>query len=191
MNSTGRRGEVEIWAQLMLAPKDEERVASFFIEHCGIQRRHIVQRMHLTVYHAQRDMPGVRNSAEPAGITIPASDTRFMVMTTGGESPQPHITPGVHKVGLRLRRQSPAFPSIQQYRQRLASHESVTVLGARRPSTAKRNAFGAYYFQPHMTVLHPGNGIESDLTRVGTLFRELLGDLHFDRFVVHVSRLRF
>ena len=42
----------------MLAPEDEERVASFLVQHGGIQQRHIVQRMHLTVYHAQRDMPG-------------------------------------------------------------------------------------------------------------------------------------
>ena len=58
----------------------------------------------------------------------------------------------------------------------------------RRPSTRKRNAFGARHFQPHMTILRAGSGIDRNLKRIGDPFREALGDLLFDRFVIDVAR---
>lgn len=41
---------------------------------------------------------------------------------------------------------------------------------------------------PHMTLLHPGSGIDRDLTPMGVRFRELLGTLTFDRFKIDVAR---
>lgn len=40
-----------------------------------------------------------------------------------------------------------------------------------------------------MAVLSTGSGIDRDLTLIGVLFRETLGDLTFDRFAIDVVNL--
>lgn len=60
------------------------------------------------------------------------------------------------------------------------------VLGSRRPSTHKANAFGARHFQPHVALLRPGSGIDRDLTKLGTVFRQKMQSLTFDRFCIEI-----
>jgi hypothetical protein len=76
--------------------------------------------------------------------------------------------------------------AIMEYRNRLIQYESKEVLGELSSSTRNRSAFGAPHFQPHMTVLEAGNGIDRDLTPIGTRFRETLGNLSFNRFAVEI-----
>lgn len=73
------------------------------------------------------------------------------------------------------------------YRCRLLKYETLHVLGNRAPSTYKSSAFGARYYQPHMTLLKPGSGVGPDLTVVGDAFRRSLGDLTFDKFTIGVT----
>ena len=80
------------------------------------------------------------------------------------------------------------MPVIMAFRQRLLVYETQAVLGNRRPSTHRTNAFGARHFQPHMALLKPGSGIDRDLTKLGKLFRDHVRDLTFDRFVIEVVR---
>ena len=48
----------EVWAQLLLCDEDCLRVNDFFISEVGLKRNCIVRRLHITVYHARRPMPG-------------------------------------------------------------------------------------------------------------------------------------
>ena len=133
-------------------------------------------------------MTGLQPTVESVRIVVPASETRFMVMAPGGENPRPNLIPAQRKVGIRLQRRSIAMPLILGLRERLLKYETPEVLGSRRASTHRTNAFGARSFQPHMTVLRAGSGVDHDLTALGNPFREHVGDLTFDRFEIDVVR---
>jgi len=179
----------EVWAQLLLEPYDEQRVREFLSRECRVATRSIVRRMHLTVYHCRRAMPALQSFDEPANVIVPAVETRFMVMAPGGENPRPELDPARKKVGVRVRRNTPAMSAILSYRERLLAHETASVLGARRPSDHRRNAFGARHFQAHLSLLRAGSGIDRDLKAMGEKFRDAIGSLTFDRFQVDLSFL--
>lgn len=178
----------EVWAQLFLCDADSERLRKFMMDRFGMRSRCIVGKMHITVYHARRLMNDLEPTVESVRIVLPASETRFMVMAPGGENPRPNLIPGQRKVGIRVQRRSVAMPLILGLRERLLKYETPDVLGSRRPSTHRTNAFGARSFQPHMTVLRAGSGVDHDLTTLGNPFREHVGDLTFDRFEIDVVR---
>jgi hypothetical protein len=183
---TTKQSTFEVWAQLLLSDADCERLREFSIQTLGIKPRHVVKRMHITVYHARRPMPGLSSTLETVSVVVSASETRFMVMAPGGENPRPHLDPAARKIGIRVHRQSLAMPQIQDLRQRLLEYETPDVLGKRSPSTHRSNAFGARSFQPHMTLLRAGSGVNQDLTLIGVPFRQKVGDLHFDRFQIEI-----
>ena len=176
----------EVWAQLLLAEADCERIRAFLVDHFHLKLKFIPKKMHMTVYHARRPMRGVQSCVEPVSVVLPAEETRFMVMAPGGENPRPNLSPAHRKVGIRVQWQSSAMPAIQALRQRLIDHETPRVLGRRAPSTRRTNAFGARSFQPHMALLRAGSGVHRDLRLLGEPFRNTLGALHFDRFLVDV-----
>lgn len=93
-------------------------------------------------------------------------------------------------VGIRVHKQSDALTEVLRFRDRLLQCETPRVLGRRAPSTRKTGAFGARNFQPHMALLTEGNGVNWDLTQIGIPFRESIGDLTFDRFVIKVVTRR-
>lgn len=180
--------QVEIWAQLFLAPSDCDRIRAFLVDECGIKPRLIVKAMHITVYHARRPMPGIIPLCERASIMVPAADTRFMVMAPGGENPRPELEPGERKVGVRVQWQSEAMHHIQALRRNLLAFETPRVLGRRSASSRRTSAFGARSFQPHMALIRAGSGIARDLKPLGESFRRSIGSLHFDRFSVEVVK---
>jgi hypothetical protein len=176
----------EVWAKLILCDEDRDRIRSFLISRCDFKSRSIVKRMHITVYHARRQMPGVRPSSEPTRVTVPTSETRLMVFAPGGENPRPELDPARLKVGIRVQKKNIARSAILTLRERLLRHENRSVLGKRHPSTLSRSAFGARHFQPHMAILRAGSGVDRDLTKLGIQFRESIDVLHFDRFEIDV-----
>lgn len=178
----------EVWAKLTLSAVDCARIREFFISEFGITPRRVVRKMHVTVYHSRRPMPGLFPLTEPAHVVLPASDTRFMVMYPGGENPRPELDPASLTVGIRVHKQSVALPVILEFRRRLLTLENQRVLGTRAPSTDKSSAFGARAYQPHMSLLRPGSEIDRDLTTIGSRFREAIGGLTFHGFVVDVIR---
>ena len=180
------RPKNEVWAQLILSERDSVRIREFFINECEIKAHRVVSNFHMTIYYARRLMPAVVAKVEAAQVVLPATETRFMVMAPGGENPRPELVPSKCKVGIRVHKQSSAMPAILNYRQRLLRCETRAVLGSRRPSTIRTNAFGARHFQPHVALLKPGSGIDRDLTKLGSLFRERIGNLTFDKFEIEV-----
>jgi hypothetical protein len=154
----------EVWAELVLSVADRNRVRRFLTREFEVERDSIVSRMHLTVYYSRRPMHDVRSISEPASVILPAGETRFMVLAPGGENPRPNLEPARRKVSIRVHRQSVAIAQILKYRRRLLAHETEAVLGNRKASNHRRNAFGARHFQPHVTMLLPGNGSRPDET---------------------------
>lgn len=107
-----------------------------------------------------------------------------MVLAPGGENPRAELEPRNRKVGIRIMKVNAGRADIQGFRDRLLKYETREVLGIRRPSTGSANAFGARNFQPHMSVIRPGSGIDRDLTKVGKVFRAGIDVLRFDRFSI-------
>jgi hypothetical protein len=177
----------KVWAKLILCDEDRDRIRSFLTSRCGIKPRFIVKQMHITVYHARRQMPGVHPSSEHMRVTVPTSETRLMVFALGGENPRPEIDPARRGVGIRVQKKNVARSTILTLREKLLRHENLSVLGTRRPSTLNRSAFGARYFQPHMAILRAGSGVDRDLTKLGIQFRESIDVLHFNRFEIDVT----
>lgn len=191
MNATSahfKHTRFEVWAQLLLSEADCERVREFLVRAFRVKPKYVVRRMHLTVYHARRPMTGLASTLESTSVVIPANETRFMVMAPGGENPRPNLNPAARKVGIRVHRQSSAIPMILSLRETLLKYETPMVLGRRSPSTHRRNAFGARSFQPHMALLRAGSGVHRDLTMLGESFRQQVGELRFDRFLIETVR---
>lgn len=174
----------EVWALLRLSRRDADTIRHFFIREIGIKEEFVSRGLHLTVYHARRPMAGLKSLTEQATVALYADETRFMVLAPGGENPRPELDPARRKVGIRIKRGSTTRVEIERYRERLLQFESREVLGRRRASTHRINAFGARCFQPHMTLLQSGSGIDRDLTKVGQQFRVRFGCFRFDRFEV-------
>lgn len=107
-----------------------------------------------------------------------------------GENPLPGIDPAQRTVGIRVRRSSECRKAILEYRSRFLVFESRRVLGLRKPSSANNNAFGARNFQPHVSLLRPGSGIDRDLTQLGMSFRKEFSTLTFDKFRMVVRTVR-
>lgn len=150
----------------------------------GLRPALVHERLHLSVYHARRPLNGLMDTEEPVAIEVAADDLRFMAMTPGGENPRPEIDPAQCHVGVRVRRSSPATQVIHALRSRFFPLETLDVIGVRKPSSHVRNAFGARHFQPHVTLIRPQNGLNSDLKEIGTACRAAVAGIQFDRFVV-------
>ena len=176
----------EIWAQIFLSTEDCERKKEFFVNEIGIKPYFVISQMHLTFYHSQVLIPEIHPIEKEIYLILPASETRFMVMIAGGENPIPGVDPGMNKVGIRIHRRSSILEEIFEMRNELTRFETPEIIGERSPSSRKKSAFGARYFQPHMSLLKPRSGIGSDLTIVGELFREKMGDLVFDKYKIEV-----
>jgi hypothetical protein len=139
----------EIWAQLMLRSEDRLRILDFFARETSINVSCVSRRMHLTVYFAAAGMPGVAPVSEKTCISVPTIDTRFMLMTVGGEVAKPGAEPTNHKIGIRIQKRSAAMVAINEFRARLVRHESRDALGGRAPTTLSRSAFGASFPATH------------------------------------------
>jgi len=181
-----KQHKTTVWAQVFLCEEDRNRIRNFFAIKHGIATRFIVKNMHITVYHARRPIPGLADTEQTIHLALPVAETRFMVMAPGGENPRHDLEPAGRKVGIRVQKKSAAYESIQGLRARLLPFETDIVLGKRRPSTRVRNAFGARHFQPHMTLLRAGSGIDRNLRTVGTDFRETFDSFRFERFSVEI-----
>jgi len=175
-----------VWAQLFLCDADSTLIWDVLTSKCSIKRKVLVPKMHLTIYHARRPMLSLQPCAEATNVVIPTAETRFMVLAPGGENPRPELEPRKKKVGIRVQRKNDGRPEILKFRERLLAHETPEVLGSRRPSTHVSNAFGARNFQPHMALLRPGNGVDRDLTKLGSIFRQEIKSLTFDRFCIEI-----
>ena len=117
-------------------------------------------------------------------VRVHTRDLRFMVMVPGGENKRPDVDPETSPIGLRVNRQSDAMGQILEQRRQFLEYETPKVLGERKPSTSRRNAFGARHFQPHVTVLWRGKELGGDLSPIGAKFRSIVESIHFHRLVV-------
>jgi hypothetical protein len=124
--------QTEVWAKLILSDEDTARIRRFFVSEFGVKARRVLRNMHITVYHSRRPIRGVESHSEPARVILPASETRFMVMSPGGENPRPELDPFELTVGIRVHKQSSALPSILEFRRRLLKLETQRVLGGGR-----------------------------------------------------------
>jgi hypothetical protein len=66
---TGRT--TDVWAQLWLCAEDCVRIRDLLSSEGVVKRSHILFRLHVTVYHARRRMPGLLASAEPVSLIVP------------------------------------------------------------------------------------------------------------------------
>jgi len=173
-----------IWVMMALDQPSHQKLEDFFVENYPMKRKRIKKGMHLTIYHARRPLVGLSNDTQDISIRIDSRDLRFMVMVPGGENKRPDVDPESNPIGLRVTRQSAALGQILELRQQFLGYETPKVLGERKASSARRNAFGARHFQPHITVLWSGKELGDDLTPAGTKFRAAIDFLHFDRLIV-------
>jgi hypothetical protein len=80
---------IEVWAQLWLCEEDTIRIKNLPSSQGIVRRSSVMNRLHITVYHARRAMPGLADCSEAISITMPTAETRFMVLAPGGENPRP------------------------------------------------------------------------------------------------------
>lgn len=173
-----------VWAVLFLSRDSEHALRRLFVDTLGFPSGKLKRGFHATVYHARRPLQGLQDFEEPVSITVPGKELRMMALAPGGENPRPDIDPRQCLIGLRIRRAEGAVDPIVAIRQRFFAYETRQVLGTRAPSDARRSAFGARSYQPHITVLKPGAISDPDLSKIGNVVREKLSTLHFDRLVV-------
>lgn len=173
------------YVAIYLCRRHEKAVRQFFIDH-GILQNAIRRELHVTVYQADCAFPGLASCDEGIQVEANVDETRFMVMAAGGEVRQPHIDPHEKKVGIRFTRRNQATQVIDDTRLRFTKLETPEILGGRKQTTARRSAFGAPNYQPHMTLLNPGSNVGSDLTVLGQAFRSQFEHLVFDRLEIRL-----
>ena len=176
----------EVYAILKVSNECQDHITHILSFECGVSAKAIVRNMHLTVYYSRRLLPGLEQCQQDVNVVADAAETRFMVMAPGGENPRPDLEPSRRSIGIRLTRRNQAFNEIQSLRSTFYAYETENVLGRRNPSTAKRNAFGARHYQPHVTLLRPGSLVEPDLSELGATFRSACDWIEFDRFCVAI-----
>lgn len=181
--------QFEIWCQLMLSKTSERVIHSFFKKKFYIDSKFLIHNMHITVYHSRRPMFILEENEINCHLIIDTEKTRFMVLAPGGENPRPDLIPADRKIGIRIKKGSQLRMQIDNYRELATSREDKKTLGSRKPSTRARSAFGSQHFQPHLSILKSGSGIKTDLTEVGSEFREIVQELIFDKYII--SRKQF
>jgi hypothetical protein len=185
-----KKHEYEIWCQLMMSKESELSVHTFFIKHYYIDPNHLIYNMHLTVYHSRRPMLDLEEMKFNCMHNIDTNETRFMVLTSGGENQRPDIIPGYRKVGIRIQRSSNFRNIIHSYRRKVIQYEDIVTLGERKPSNMNRNAFGSRSFQPHISLLKAGSEINFDLYSVGENFRNYISELVFNKYIIRRVKVR-
>ena len=150
----------------------------------GLHKGIMKSGLHITIYHARRFLSGLSDYEEDVHIEIDPMHLRFMVMAPGGENPRPDVDPSSSAIGVRLKRKTPEMLQIRMLRSRFYQYETPDILGARRPSNHARSAFGARHFQPHITLMKNGAGIDRDLTKLGEAFRTSISPIRLNRLVV-------
>jgi hypothetical protein len=171
-----------LFVLMFLSIEDENKITSFFEQKFNIPTNLIVRGMHITMYHTQIPINLPITDKKIISIDADVKETRFMVMAPGGENPKKNINPASKSIGIRLTKRNIAIPSILEIRRKIYQNEPI--FKNRKNTSDWKNAFGAKNFQPHMTLLKPGNNISDDLTKVGTLFRENFQDLKFQKILV-------
>ena len=183
-----KKNQFEVWAQFKVAPKSVKDIHDFFIKEHNIHPDFLINNLHLTVYHSRRPMPDVVEMSKPCSFTLDTIESRFMVLAPGGENPRPELVPGRRKVGIRIKKSSEFMNVIMAFRKEFFLFETEEVLGKRKPSSKVRNAFGSRHFQPHITILKSGSGIQTNLTEVGDDFRDFVHEIKFDKVIVQKKR---
>ena len=169
--------------ELYLEEKCCKSICDFFLEKYTCPLASVVEKLHLTVYFASMRVPNARLETRKVAIEVPVSETRFMLMEAGGEETKPHLKANKSKVGIRIRQRSGELYGIQALRREFCKLETKKMLGKRKKSNNKFNAFGFPRFQPHITFLRPGNRLNPDLYPLGADFRGTFKSLRFDRLV--------
>ncbi|MFM7167959.1 MAG: hypothetical protein ACKO3T_22165 [Planctomycetaceae bacterium] len=152
----------------------------------GVPAFAIKTELHVTIYEANCILPNLQMSDETISEIANADETRFMVMAAGGEVFQPHLVPNKNKIGIRLTRRNQVTAFIDETRQRFGSLETPKMLSTRKRTTGRHSAFGAPKYQPHMTLLDPGNELPSDLSQLGNDFRATFSNLVFNRLEIRL-----
>ena len=181
---SGRIHEYEVYATLWVTRTCEEQIARLLFNECGIRKGTIQRGLHLTVYYARRPLPGLIEESQLVHINADVDETRFMVLSPGGENPRPELEPHRRSVGIRLTRRNQAIAEIQQLRKSIYQLETDEVIGNRTATTASKSCFGARHYQPHIKLLRPGSGINRDLTEIGRIFRSEIERIEFDKFKI-------
>jgi hypothetical protein len=173
-----------VWAIFWVSATSCREIRHFLLDQWGIKASAVVRGLHLTAYHARCKLHGVSNTRERVDIQIDTAETRFMVMTPGGESPRDDVHPNDRKCGIRLKPQNSAMSAILAVREQFYGLETEEVVGERRRSSPRRNAFGAHAFQPHITLVLPGSGVARDLKPLGAAFRQAIPHIHLDSLTI-------
>lgn len=184
------KSEREVYALLWLSENSKSQITSLLSDECGIPYQTIQRNMHLTVYYASRELPGLTPSVKSVKVVADVAETRFMVLAPGGENPRPGLIPSESSIGIRLTRRNQAIPEIMELRRSVYQKETPNIVPNRRLTSDRRSAFGARSYQPHVQLIRPGSGIDADLTKIGRLFRSKVGVLEFDRFEIQIRHNR-
>ena len=181
MTTQGPRTHLyEVNALLRVSLRSEDQIRKFFSEVCGVKKKRLKSRLHLTVYHSRRVIPGLRERARPLQIIADTLETRFMALTPGGENSRDDIDPQTNPLGIRLTKRNTAIREIQTLREQIYRLETKIVRGTRNPTTAWKNSFGSRNYQPHIQLLQPQHKVNATLTEIGTLFRKEIHQIEFD-----------
>jgi len=172
-----------VYAVLLVSESCERKIKSV-LKNLGVAPCAIQKNLHLTIYHARRPISGLSTSLRKIQIRADVAETRFMVLRPGGENPRSGVIPNRCSIGIRLTKRNSAVEQILCLRKQMYQHETQEIIGQRRRTTRWTNAFGARHYQPHIKLLHPGNGADDDLKIIGHGFRAQLESIQFDRLKI-------
>ena len=119
--------------------------------------------------------------------TYLSEETRFMVMSPGGDNPRNKKSVHRSKIGIRFTKRSPLFNELDAIRQHLSFLDNQALPLTSSNTGRNDNAYGVKRFIPHITLINRNNNLPNNLHGLGAKFREDIREITFSDIKIEVK----
>ena len=185
----------KLYCSLELCKSTSIEINKFFKD-WGLNEKCLFNTHHLTIYEIPILKHDVLTKNEDQLQSIlshqlinqySSDETRFMVMSPGGDNPNNKKSVHRSKVGIRFTKRSPLFDELDSLRQKLSFLDNQALALLSSTTGRNSNAFGIKNFKPHLTLINRNNNLPNNLFEIGAAFREHISELIFSEIKLEVK----
>ena len=185
----------KLYCSLELSKTTSIEINNFFKD-WGLNEKCLFNTHHLTIYEIPILKHEVLTNNEDRLQSIlshqlknhyASVETRFMVMSPGGDNPNNKKSVHHSKVGIRITKRSPLFDEIDSLRQKLSFLDQQAFPLTSSITGRNNNAYGIKEYKPHVTLINRNNNLPNNLFTIGAAFREHISELIFSEIKLEVK----
>ena len=185
----------KFYCSIELSKTSSDQINSF-LKKWGVSEKCLFQSHHLTIY----EIPLLKfsefslNESKILQIhevqmnrTYLSDETRFMVMSPGGDNPKNKKSVHRSKIGIRFTKRSALFNELDAIRKHLSFLDNQAIPLTSSKTGRNDNAYGIKRFIPHITLINRNNNLLNNLYDLGAAFREHLPEITFSDIKMEVK----